>query len=177
MPLLNLQFKTMKKLVFFLCLIAVAGCAQAQTTFTPPPAIPAYRILKPDSTYTSYTDLNKHKPVMIIYFSPDCSHCQHLMHEMKPYMKQFKNIQVVMITFTRIEFPYLRLLKDFSRDFELGKYPNFTVGTEYPTYKTQQYYHVSTTPYIALYDKNGKPAHYYEKAPKIEELVAEVKKL
>lgn len=165
-----------KKVFLFLICIAFARYSNGQS-FTPPPAIPSYKILKPDSTYTTSADLKKHSPLMIIYFSPDCSHCQHLMHEMKPIMKELKNIQVVMITFTRIEFPYLRLLKDFSRDFELSKYPNFTIGTEYPNYKIQQYYHIATTPYIAIYDKNGKPVKYIDKDPKVEDIVATVKKL
>lgn len=110
---------------------------------------------------------------MIIYFSPDCSHCQHLMFEMKPQMDVFKNVQVVMITFVL----QLKAIQTFYRDFDLKNYPNFTVGTEGYTYLVQRFYQVKTTPYIALYDKNGKLIKAYEKAPKVEELVEEVKKI
>jgi len=110
---------------------------------------------------------------MIIYFAPDCSHCQRLMYELKPEMKAFKNVQVIMITFVQ----QLKAIQVFYRDFDLKKYPNFIVGTEYPTYKVQQYYQVRTTPYIALYDKDGKLVKSYEKAPKAEDLAAEVKKI
>ena len=165
-----------KKVIFFLICIGIVRYSNGQN-FTPPPAIPSYKILKGDSIYTTSADLNKHKPLMIIYFMPDCSHCQHLMYELKPVMKELKHIQIVMISASRTEYPYLKLLKTFSRDYDLAKYPNVTVGTEYPTYKVQQYYHVATTPFIAIYDKSGKPVKYIDKDPKVEDIVATVQKL
>ena len=110
---------------------------------------------------------------MVIYFAPDCSHCQHLMYDLKPKMNAFKNMQVVMITFAEP----LKATQVFYRDFDLKKYPNFTVGTEGYSLKVQRYYNVHTTPYIALYDKNGKLVKAYEKAPTVDTLLAEVKKI
>jgi len=162
----------MKKNFLFICLIVVALGSKAQS-FTPPLTMPPYHILTTDSVYVTPDNLKKHKPVMIIYFAPDCSHCQHLMYEMKPKMRAFKDVQVVMITFVL----QLKAIQVFYRDFNLVKYPNFTVGTEYPTYKVQQFYQVKTTPYIALYDKNDKLVKAYDKAPTIDELATEVKKL
>jgi thiol-disulfide isomerase/thioredoxin len=169
---LNSTINQMKKLLVFLGLIIVAGCTQAQT-FTPPATIPPYHILTTDSVYVTPANLKNNKPVMIIYFAPDCSHCQHLMFELKPKMKDLKNVQVVMVTFVK----QIKAIQTFYRDFDLKKYPNFTVGTEGYTYLVQQFYHVATTPYIALYDKNHKLAKTFDKAPKVEELVDEVKKL
>jgi thiol-disulfide isomerase/thioredoxin len=164
----------MKKLLIFFGLITITAYSHAQTqAYKPPQVIPPYHILNTDSVYVTPANLKKNKPVMIIYFAPDCSHCQHLMYELKPEMKAFKNVQVIMITFVQ----QLKAIQVFYRDFDLKKYPNFIVGTEYPTYKVQQYYQVRTTPYIALYDKDGKLVKSYEKAPKAEELAAEVKKI
>jgi thiol-disulfide isomerase/thioredoxin len=172
MPLMILQFKTMKKLLFVFALIIVAGCSRAQT-FTPPSTIAPYHILTTDSVYVTPKNLKKHTPVMLIYFAPDCSHCQHLMYEMKPVMKKLKNVQVVMITFVE----QIKAIQAFYRDFNLAKYPNFTVGTEGYSYVVQKYYNVRSTPYIALYNKNGKLTQSFEKPPKIDSLMADVKKL
>ena len=166
------QLNTMKKLVFFLCFIAAVSCTNAQS-FTPPAYIPAYRILTTDSVYITQANLKKDKATMIIYFAPDCSHCQHLMFELKPHMKELKNVQVIMITFAEP----LKASQVFYRDYDLKKYPNFTVGTEGHTFKTQQFYHIATTPYIAIYDKIGKPVKYIDKDPKVEDILAAVKKL
>lgn len=162
----------MKKLILFLSFIIAFAKSYAQT-FTPPSVIPPYRILTTDSIYITPADLKKHKPVMIIYFSPDCSHCQHLMYEMKPKMKDFNNLQIVMITFA---LP-LKASQVFYRDFALAKYRNIIVGTEGHTYTVQRYYQLLTTPYIAFYDKNQKLVKYFDKVPKIDELSAVAKKL
>jgi len=164
----------MKKLLLSFSLIIAAACSMAQTQpYTPPPVIPPYRILNTDSVYVTPANLVKNKPVMVIYFAPDCSHCQHLMYDLKPKMNAFKNMQVVMITFAEP----LKATQVFYRDFDLKKYPNFTVGTEGYSLKVQKYYNVHTTPYIALYDKNGKLVKAYEKAPTVDTLLAEVKKI
>jgi thioredoxin-related protein len=163
----------MKKLLLILSLIAFAGCTQAQQAHNID-NIPPFKILKTDSTYFTSANLKKDKPVMIIYFAPDCSHCQHLVYEMKPKMKQFGDIQIVMVTFT--EFTMLKMIKNFTRDFDLAKYPNITIGTEGHTYLVQQYYQVRTTPYIAIYNHKGKLVQAYDKVPSMEELIIAVKK-
>ncbi len=160
----------MKRLFILFSFIITVTCGCAQT---PPSAIPPYRILTTDSVYITPANLKKNKPVMIIYFAPECSHCQHLMEEMKPKMAAFKNIQIVMITFVE----QFKAIKNFYHDFEIAKYPNIIVGTEGYTYVVQRYYQVKTTPYIALYDKHGKLTNAYEKPPKIEDLAETVKKL
>ena len=49
----------------------IPGCTQAQTKVNE--NIPPFKILKADSTWFTAANLKKDKPVMIIYFSPDCS--------------------------------------------------------------------------------------------------------
>ncbi|MBS1527975.1 MAG: thioredoxin family protein [Bacteroidetes bacterium] len=164
----------MKKIVIILGLIISAGCTSAQNNKQNIENVPPFKILKADSTWFTAANLKKHKPVMIIYFSPDCSHCQHLMYEMKPKMKAFRNTQIVMVTF--MDYNLLRMVKNFVRDFDLAKYPNITVGTEGHTYVVQRYYQVRSTPYIAVYDRNGKLVQAFEKSPTMDELIAAVKK-
>jgi thioredoxin-related protein len=163
----------MKKLLLFLSLIIVAGCTQAQNK-PDISHIPPFKILKPDSIYFTPANLKKDKPVMIIYFSPDCSHCQHMVYEMEPKMKEFGDTQIIMVTFT--DFTMLKMIKNFVRDFDLAKYHNITVGTEGHSYVVQKYYQVRTTPYIAVYDRKGKLVKAFEKAPTMSELIATVKK-
>jgi thioredoxin-related protein len=170
-------------------MVAAIGCSQAQTsnqaaqaqpTQAAPPKlhidkIPEFRILTHDSVYVNNSILKNDKPVVFIYFSPDCSHCQRLMYELKPYMKDFSKSQVVMVTF--IQKSYLKLLREFRRDFNLNSYPNFITGTEYPDYKLQRYFQVATTPFIAIYGRNGKLVKYFDKSPKeVTEFVDVVKK-
>ncbi|HEY4198170.1 MAG TPA: thioredoxin fold domain-containing protein [Mucilaginibacter sp.] len=163
----------MKKLLLFLSVALIVGSTNAQTK-QDITHIPPFKILKGDSTYFTPADLKKDKPVMIIYFSPDCSHCQHLVYDMKPKMKQFGDTQIVMVTF--IDYSMLKMIKTFSRDFDLAKYHNIIIGTEGRSYVVQKYYQVRTTPYIAVYDRKGKLVTAYEKAPTMNELIATIKK-
>ena len=167
---------TMKKIFLLFSLVILAAFAHAQDKDMLKLAIPHYRILRVDSTYITQDALNKNKPVMFIYFGPDCPHCQHLMSEMEKNMEPFKDIQIVMITFTRTEYPYLNMIRNFSRDYALPKYKNITMGTESPGDEVLKYYHVSTTPFIAIYNNKGKMIKYFDKPPKVEDLITAVKK-
>jgi len=163
----------MKKLLILFSLVIIAGCSQAQNKPNID-KIPAFHILRPDSTWFTPANLKKNTAVMIIYFGPDCSHCQHMMYEMEPKMKSFAKTQIVMVTFT--DFDRLPMIRNFYRDFGLAKFPNITVGTEGHTYVVQRYYQVQTTPYIAVYDRKGNLVKAYDKAPTMDELIATVKK-
>ncbi|MHB8206332.1 TlpA family protein disulfide reductase [Mucilaginibacter sp.] len=169
----------MKKILLFLSLIIITGCSQAQDAAVKNPSpsiqnIPTFHILSKDSVYITNADLKKGKAVMFVYFSPDCSHCQHLMYELKPDIKAFKNIQIVLVTFTQINM--LKMLKEFHKDYLFAAQPNVLMGTEFPDYRIQRYFSVATTPYIAVYGRNGKLVEAFDKSPKVPELIAAVKK-
>lgn len=142
--------------------------------------IPPYRLLTKDSTYITPANLKKDKPVMIIYFSPDCTHCQHLTFEMKEEFDKEKkkkdntlrNTQIVMATWTQ-----LQEIQIFYKEFELAKYPNIVVGTEGTTYVMQRYYQVKSTPYIAIYSKAGKLVKAFDKVPTITDIISTLKKI
>ncbi|MEB0248651.1 thioredoxin domain-containing protein, partial [Mucilaginibacter sp. 5B2] len=147
------------------------GCTQAQTQ-TIPLTIPPYKILTTKDQNLTPADLVKNKPVMIIYFAPDCPHCQKLVNDMKPSMAKFKNIQVVMITFTDI-----RMVKTFENDYGLKAYPNFILGTEGYTYTVQRFYKLQHTPFVAIYGKTGQLVQSFEKQPEASDLLKAIKKI
>src|SRR4051812_16932959 len=163
----------MKKLILLFSLIIVATFAKAQQNIETKLPLVNYSIVKADSSIATPANLNKRKPVMVIYFEPSCTHCEHLMGELRPKMNQLKNIQVVMITYTKTEYPYLKLLRDFNKKYNLAKYPNFTVGTEYTPkqdYPVMHYYTIYTTPFIVIYDTKGKVVKSFGNVPTANEL-------
>lgn len=170
----------MKKLLVLFSLVIASVFAKAQNSETALPLV-KYRITKADGSIATPANLNKNKPVMVIYFEPSCSHCEHLMTELRPYMDQLKKIQVVMITFTQTENGYLRMIADFSKKYNLAKYPNFIVGTEYDhnnpkSYPVQAYYGIYNTPYVVVYNTKGKVVKSFTVVPKVKDLLAAVKK-
>ena len=167
----------MKKLILVLSLIISGLYAGAQNHETKLP-IPNYRIMKDDGTISTQANLNRKKPVMFVYFEPTCSHCEHLMDELRPHMSKLNKVQVVMVTYTQTAYPYLKMLRSFNKKYNLAKYPNFTVGTEYPDYKVQRYYEIFNTPYIVVYDRNGKVAKSFTVVPdNVNDLLKVIKKV
>jgi thioredoxin-related protein len=164
----------MKKIALLFCLILTIASLNAQDAGK---LIPPYKILTTDSVYVTPAKLKKDAPVMIVYFSPDCTHCQHLTDELTGALKTEKKngplhkIQIVMITWSSVE-----AIRVFNKDYGLDKYHNITVGTEGYTYLVQKYYQVKTTPYIAIYAKNGKLVQAFDKVPKTGDIISVIKK-
>ncbi|HEK20095.1 TlpA family protein disulfide reductase [Mucilaginibacter sp.] len=165
-----MTLNNMKRLAFIL-LLMVSGfaCTQAQTM---PATIAPFKILTTKDQNLTPADLPKNKPVVLIYFAPDCPHCQKLIRELKPDMDKLKKFEVVMITFTDI-----RMVKTFENDYGLDKYPNFILGTEGYTYTVQRYYQLKHTPFVAIYGKNGQLQQYFDKAPEGKDVIAALKKV
>jgi thioredoxin-related protein len=167
----------MRKIALLFCLVLTFATLNAQDAGKP---IPPYKILTTDSLYVTPAKLKKTAPVMIVYFSPDCTHCQHLTGELtdllKAEEKHHKNMMLHKLQIVMITWSSLQSIQVFKKDYELDKYPNITIGTEGYTYVVQRYYQVKSTPYIAIYTKNGKLVQTFDKPPKIAEVMAAIKK-
>ncbi|RYD88977.1 MAG: hypothetical protein EOP54_26375 [Sphingobacteriales bacterium] len=133
--------------------------------------IPYFRILTTDSVYVTQAVLKKDKPVMIVYFSPDCSHCTKFLDELKPKLKELSALQIVMVTW--IKYP---AVKKYYDDYGFKAYKNIIVGTEGDDLLVQQYYKVKETPYFAIYNHYGKLIKVFDKVPKVDDLLAAAKK-
>lgn len=160
----------MKPLYFLILFLGITLTACSQDA-PPNKDLPPYRILNTDSVYVTQANLKKNIPVMVVYFAPDCPHCQHLTTELVKHIKEFGNTQIVMITFVN----QFKAITKFVKDYGLKKYPNVTVGTEGYTYVVQKFYQVRTTPYEAVYDKKHKLVETFAKIPDVKDLVKAVK--
>lgn len=159
----------MKKLFFYLLLL-VTVAVQAQKTDTVPafkksPYIPAFTILQSDSTSFTKMDLPKHRPVVIIYFSPDCGHCQLTAQEFSKKMDELKDVFFVWVSYHSPD-----ANKKFAEDYGLNKFTNVRLGKD-TKYFLPVFYDVKFTPFIAAYDKNGKLLNTYPAGTDPETLV------
>ena len=101
------------------------------------------RIFKADS-------LPVGKPIIIIYFSPDCEDCQQFMDKISNSIDDFKSASIAMITFLPVE-----SLSQFIERNNLNKYPNFYVGTEGSNFFVRDFYNIGQLPFVAVYTKDG----------------------
>jgi cytochrome oxidase Cu insertion factor (SCO1/SenC/PrrC family) len=143
-----------RKLINLFLLLALSGAAFSQATGDKKIA-PFQMRLTNGEQFTS-SQLAK-GPVVLIYFSPDCDHCQNFTQDLVKNYSVVANKQVVMVTFQAMD-----MLKPFVTKYNLNKYLNFKVGTEGTSYVVRNYYQIRSFPYIAIYDRAGKLVKTYE---------------
>jgi thioredoxin-related protein len=143
------------------------GFAQYDTTvlYKRFPFIPPISLLKSDSTLITKESLKKNRPVMIMYFSPDCHHCQHQIEELIKRMDDFKKIQIVLATYQPME-----QLLDFENRYMLKQYSNIQSGRD-SKFFIVPFYKIRNLPYLALYDKKGNLITIYEGNVKADTLI------
>lgn len=139
--------------VAFLLLFSQLTYAQSTTKTT---TIAPFKIFLTNGLPYSYTQLAK-GPVVLIYFSPECEHCQKLTEDLVKNYSVIANKQVVMISFLEEN-----SLKQFVQRYRLQQFSNIKVGTERKPYIVPPFYKIASFPYIAIYDKNGNLAKTFE---------------
>lgn len=151
-------------LVFFL-LSAFATVAQ-------PKKLPPFQMVQADGKVFKAEELPKGKPILLIYFSPDCEHCQKLMDTFFKQPAKFKKATVAMLTYLPVD-----KVATFVKDYPVAKYPNIYVGTEGNTLFVQRYYNLSQIPFVALYKKNGDFVTSYVREVPLKKLAAQLAQL
>lgn len=129
------------------------------------PTIPTFSIQTPDSSWFSKVNLQSKKPTLILYFSPDCGHCQIETEEVLGNIKELENLQIVMVTSR----PFGDMV-NFADHYKLNRFPTIKIGTD-PARRITEFYEVKFTPFSALYDKKGQLVKVYEKGIDIPELI------
>jgi peroxiredoxin len=134
--------------------------------------IPTFRMLLTNGQYFSSSQIQKNRPVVLIYFAPDCDHCLVLMDQLFKKIHQLDKASVVMITFKSPQ-----EIIGFEKKYNTSKYPNIKVGTEGTTYVVRNFYRLEKTPFTAVYDRKGVLAFSYKEETPVPEMLARLKKL
>ena len=167
----------MKKIFIFavaLLMGANAFCQKDSTKEEEPvylrfPFIPQFTIYKaPDSTAFSRSQLHANENTIFMIFSPDCEHCQHETEMLTKNIDQFKNTQIIMVTYL----PYDEMIK-FYHVFKIANYPQITMGRD-TRFFFPPFFHVRNLPSIFVYDKDGKFKKSFEGDVKPESILAEL---
>jgi thiol-disulfide isomerase/thioredoxin len=112
--------------------------------------VPSFKILKLDSTSYFYKyQLKKQTATIVVYFSPDCDHCQHEAIQMVDSAKLLRNAQIVFISTAP-----LYQIKNFAEKYKLTKLKNTTVGRDERKF-ISHFFKSQYVPFVALYNKDG----------------------
>src|SRR5215217_3399317 len=99
--------------------------------------IPPFKVLQTNGHFLEASQLDKTKPIVLIYFAPDCSHCQVLMDGLFKNLAVFKKTQLVLVTFKPIS-----ELELFERQYNTTRFANIKTGTEGNTFFLRYYYNI-----------------------------------
>ena len=135
------------------------------------PALPAFQILLLDSTSQANTfEAPKKKAIMLMFFSPDCDHCETVTQEIIAHIKDFKKTKIYMFS----PMP-LHTIKTFYDKMGLSNYKKYiTVGQEYKGF-FHSYYGTQYVPHIVIYGKDKKLVASFEGDGKIEDILNAIK--
>jgi hypothetical protein len=134
--------------------------------------VPPFQMMQANGKVFFAANLPVGKPILIIYFSPDCKECHDLTTELLNRIEEFSNASIVMITYMPLE-----QVKHFVSEFQLEKYPNIFVGTEGDSFFVGRYYRVGRFPFMVLHNKDGDLIKVYNQEMNIEDLLVHLRGL
>ncbi len=150
----------------YLLLIIAIFWMHSSRAATGKDSLPGFKILLSNGVYFSPKDVPRNKAVILIYFAPDCEHCQKLMQAFFPKIKALKNAEIILVTFKPIG-----EMVAFEKQYQTQKYPNMVVGTEGNTFFLRYYYKLTKTPFTALYNSKGKLVYSSRNENSVTELI------
>jgi hypothetical protein len=159
--------------IFCILLISISFAQDTATDTLPPykkiTGIPSFNIITPDSIWYNRDSLPKNKPFVIIYFSPECGHCQYEAKEIVKHYDELKNI-----TFLWVSFHPLIAIQSFREQYGVDRFSNMIFGRD-PKYFLPAFFKVEFTPFIAVYNASGNFVKEFREGAKPEELLDAIK--
>ena len=131
------------------------------------PTLPAFNVMLLDSsTIVNTFNIPEGKPTLIMFFDPECKHCQAETKMLTAKMDSLKDIRFYMVTSVH-DFNKIR---NFYNEYHLGDYKNIeVVGRDYE-YFFITYYGIKYVPDMVLYDGHKKLLKFFEGHTTVREL-------
>lgn len=134
--------------------------------------LPPFQMMQANGKIFTAHDLPVGKPILIVYFSPDCDHCEKMLKEFFKQSSGFQKASVAFVTYLPVD-----KVSKFEKDYNLAKFSNMYAGTEGSTFFLRNYYKIIDVPFAALYTKDGDLVTSYEKEVNLKALVEKLKGL
>jgi thiol-disulfide isomerase/thioredoxin len=110
--------------------------------------LPSLKVLQLDSTRISFQKLFiKNKPTVLIFFNPDCDHCQQELENIIEHINEVKNIEFICISNRP-----LFLIKPFAKLLKIQKIPNVKM-VSIADNALFRFYGVGSFPSMVMYNK------------------------
>tara|TARA_R110001592_G_scaffold363285_1_gene683196 strand:+ start:4082 stop:4696 length:615 start_codon:yes stop_codon:yes gene_type:complete len=122
-----------------------------------------------DETIFNYIN-EVEQQTLIIYFHPECEHCQYEAKQIVANKEQFNRIQILMISPAP-----LTQIKQFNSDYLLDKIPSLKVLWD-KEQKFESYFGNTTFPTVFIYSKQNQLQKKYKGEVKIEAILKHLEK-
>lgn len=128
--------------------------------------LPSFNLLLTDSvTRLNTADIPTGKPLIVIGFSPSCTHCQAETRDIIKNIDQFKDIRIYYMT----PYPFDQM-QTFYRYFKLSRYPNIVMGRD-STNTFMSYFKAQGVPFIGVFDSRKRLLQAVNSQINVERLV------
>jgi len=112
--------------------------------------IPSIEVhIVPDSAIFTNDNIVKGSSFVLMFFNPDCDHCQTETKEILDHKDQFQATQILMVS----ALPYTQI-KFFYDSFKLSSMPSIKMGQDINS-RLGSIYHLKIFPSVFVYDKKG----------------------
>lgn len=134
------------------------------------PIIPPFTLLKVDSTSFTNIKILRGLPTVIVYFSPECSHCQQEAKSITDSMALIPKAQFIFASYHELD-----AIKEFADKYGLNNHSNIVYGRDI-TYAIPSFFKVKMLPFIAVYNSYGKLTTVFETGAHITDIAAAILK-
>jgi thiol-disulfide isomerase/thioredoxin len=152
-------------IIAFFSVVIMAGCKSKSD-------MPSFNLLLEDSiTVLNTKQIPVGKPILLVFFSPDCEHCQEETINLTKKMSLLKNIEIYFISIQP-----LADMKYFSHYYHLKDFSNVTMVQDY-TVSMPKYFKINVTPYMILFNKQKQLKVIFKGVFPVDSIVKEINKL
>lgn len=135
-----------------LCLLPAINCTAQKAgktkSYKDNAEIPSFEILLKDGTVFNTDSIPAGQPVVMIFFSTDCSKCRMFVRELQSNYAPLKDTRIYMATPMNMDGALI-----FAHDVGLDFFKNITWGVDHQNF-VKPYYDISGLPAVVVYDSN-----------------------
>jgi thiol-disulfide isomerase/thioredoxin len=129
------------------------------------PTIPPFELKTTEGKMLHRDDLAKRHGTLIMYFSPECHHCQQQVEWLQQEISKFDKYNLVLATYQPMD-----ELKKFYVSYKLSSWKNLYIGRD-EKFFLPPYFRIGNMPFLALYDNKGNLLTSFEGVTRVDKLL------
>lgn len=127
--------------------------------------LPTFQFMTLDSVTFSNAALSTKQSSVIIYFNPDCEHCQYEAHVIRDSLHRFAATTVLLVSDEPME-----RLEEFAAQYDLANQPNIHILYDHDR-RFKDLFGTSMVPSIFIYNQKQELVKHYKGETKIEAIL------